>query len=125
MTDEKSPKKLGSINIAQSPSKFVGQIKKEQNELRKKTLFLAYLFGRLSKQGVDSYLVGGEAVELYTAGQFATGAVDITTTDRSVAEKLLHEMGFRKDGMILLNEDLRIAVQIVGRSPSRTEKVRS
>jgi len=113
------------ISITQSPMNFVRRLKKEPNELRKKTLLLAYLFGRLSKQGVESCLVGGEAVELYTAGQFMTGDIDITTSDESAAEKLFVRLGFKREGMIWLNEELRIAVQIVARYPSRTEKVRS
>lgn len=100
-------------------------LKDEPNELKKKTLFTAYLFTKLAKQEVDCYLVGGEAVELYTGGQFATGDIDITVTDRPRAEKLLLRLGFVRAGMIWLNEDLKIAVQIVASYPSRTEKIRT
>ena len=121
----RSRKNSETISMTQNPMNFVRRLKKEPIELRKKTLLLAYLFGKLSKQGVESCLVGGEAVELYTAGQFRTGDIDITASDESVAEKLLVRLGFKREGMIWLNEGLRIAVQIVARYPSRTEKVRS
>jgi hypothetical protein len=46
------------------------RLKSERNEFRRKLLFTGYLFGKLSKLGITSYLVGGQAVQLYTGGQF-------------------------------------------------------
>jgi hypothetical protein len=63
-------------------------------------------------------------VELYTSGQFATGDIDVTSTDRSKMEILLKQMDFESEGMIWLNKNLMIAIQIVAHSPSRTEKAR-
>ena len=109
----------------QSPKNFLGSLKREPSELKKKALFIGYVFDRLAKQRVDSYLVGGEAVEMYTAGQFRTGDIDITVSERPKAEKLLRQLGFSREGMIWLNQDLAIAVQIVASYPSRMEKVRT
>ena len=104
---------------------MIRQVKKEPNELKRKMLLVGYLSDELSKRGAFVFLVGGQAVETYTAGQFTTGDVDITTTDQEATERLLTRLGFRREGMIWLNEKLAIAVHIVGSYPTRTEKVRT
>ena len=108
-----------------SPSTLIRQVKKEPNELRKKMLLVGYLSDELSKRGAFLFLVGGQAVETYTAGQFTTGDIDITTTDQEATERLLTRLGFQREGMIWLNEKLAIAVHIVGSYPTRTERVRT
>jgi len=87
-------------------------------------LLLGYMSDRLSRRGASLFLVGGQAVETYTTGQFTTGDIDITTTDKGAAEKILAQLGFASEGMVWLNERLAMAVHIVGSYPTRTEKVR-
>lgn len=106
-------------------SEWIRQLKKEKDAFRRKLKFLGHFFGELKELGVDAYLVGGQAVEIYTGGQFSTGDVDITAGNREEAAKLLLRLGFKKTGMIWLREDLGIAVQIVGARPSSTEKART
>ena len=113
-----------------SPKAVVSQLKREPNELKKKMLLVGYISSRLSKsrlskRGDSVFLVGGQAVEAYTAGQFTTGDIDITTTDRERTEEVLAQMGFVKEGMVWLNKELAVAVHIVGSYPSRTEKART
>lgn len=103
---------------------LVSKLRHEPDQLKKKLLLLGYLTSRLEKKGESIYLVGGQAVETYTAGQFTTGHVDITTTDRKTTEEVLSQMGFKSRGMIWLNEALGIAVHIVGQYPKRAEKAR-
>ncbi len=71
---------------SQNPSKrpvrakaLISQLRKEQNPLKQKMLLLGYVTYRLEKEKQRVYLVGGQAVETYTAGQFTTGDIDITT----------------------------------------------
>ncbi len=106
-------------------SALLPQLKKEQNPLKRKMLLLGYITDRLEKRGKSIYLVGGQAVETYTAGQFTTGDIDITTTDREATEAILEQMGFKKESMIWLSEPLGIAVHIVGDAPRKTEMTRS
>src|SRR5881409_2184972 len=101
---------------------LVSELKKEPSELKKKMLLLGYITDRLERKSQSVYLVGGQAVETYTAGQFTTGDIDITTTDQEATERLLARLGFKREGMIWLNEKLAIAVHIVGSYPTRTEK---
>src|SRR5712692_6770563 len=83
---------------------LVSQLKREPNELKKKMLLIGYVTDRLDRKAESVYLVGGQAVETYTAGQFTTGDIDITTTDRKETEKVLSQVGFKKQGMVWLNE---------------------
>src|SRR5207244_139448 len=102
---------------------FLSQLKKEPNELRRKMRLVGFITKKLDQKQVYLYLVGGQAVETYTAGQFTTGDIDITTTDRNETEVILARLGFKREGMISLNRKLGLAVQIVGSYPSRTEKI--
>ena len=126
-----SPQSAGRPTRAQGgrPSRgskaIVSQLKKEPNELKKKLLLVGYISSRLSRHGGSVFLVGGQAVETYTAGQYTTGDIDITTTDREGTEEVLAQMGFVREGMVWLNERLAVAVHIVGSYPSRTEKART
>jgi hypothetical protein len=104
---------------------LVSKLKSEPNELKKKMLLLGYVTGRLERKSESVYLVGGQAVETYTGGQFTTGDIDITTTNRKATEKILERVGFKREGMVWLNESLGLAVHIVGSVPSRSEKTRS
>jgi hypothetical protein len=103
---------------------IVSQLKKEPNELRRKMLLLGYVTDRLDRKSQSIYLVGGQAVETYTAGQFTTGDIDITTTDREATEEILGRIGFKREGMVWINEAISVAVHIVDLIPNRTEKTR-
>ncbi|HVC27795.1 MAG TPA: hypothetical protein VND40_06500 [Nitrososphaerales archaeon] len=107
------------------PRTIASQIKREPNELKKKLLLVGYLAELLSRKGEALFLVGGQAVETYTAGQFTTGDVDVTATDKELTERTLARMGFTKQGMVWLNAKMGIAVHVVGSYPSHSEKVRT
>ena len=81
-------------------------------------LLLGYITYRLEKGKQHVFLVGGQAVETYTAGQFTTGDMDITTTDSKATERVLASLDFEEIGMIWLNKRLGVAVHIVGQFPN-------
>jgi len=93
-------------------------LRKEQNLLNLKMLLLGYITYRLEKGKQHVFLVGGQAVETYTAGQFTTGDMDITTTDSKATERVLASLDFEEIGMIWLNKRLGVAVHIVGQFPN-------
>ena len=105
---------------------FISRLRKEPNELRKKMLLLGYVTSQLEKKKQSIFLVGGQAVETYTAGQFPTGDIDVTTSDSATTQKVLKSLGFEEIGMIWLNKPLGIAFHIVGYFPperSRTIRI--
>jgi hypothetical protein len=104
---------------------FISRLRKEPNELRKKMLLLGYVTSQLEKKKQSIFLVGGQAVETYTAGQFPTGDIDVTTSDSATIQKVLKSLGFEEIGMIWLNKPLGIAFHIVGYSaPERSRTIR-
>jgi len=105
---------------------FISRLRKEPNQLRKKMLLLGYVTSQLEKKKQSIFLVGGQAVETYTAGQFPTGDIDVTTSDSATTQKVLKSLGFEEIGMIWLNKPLGIAFHIVGYFPperSRTIRI--
>jgi len=105
---------------------FISRLRKEPNQLRKKMLLLGYVTSQVEKKKQSIFLVGGQAVETYTAGQFLTGDIDVTTSDSATTQKVLKSLGFEEIGMIWLNKPLGIAFHIVGYFPperSRTIRI--
>jgi len=104
---------------------FISRLRKEPNQLRKKMLLLGYVTSQLEKKKQSIFLVGGQAVETYTAGQFLTGDIDVTTSDSAMTQKVLKSLGFEEIGMIWLNKPLGIAFHIVGHfAPERPRTIR-
>jgi len=104
---------------------FISKLRKEPNQLRKKMLLLGYVTSQLEKKKQSIFLVGGQAVETYTAGQFLTGDIDVTTSDSAMTQKVLKSLGFEEIGMIWLNKPLGIAFHIVGHfAPERPRTIR-
>ena len=105
------------------------EIKEERDPFRQRILFLGFLTAKLKESGVDAILVGGEAVDLYTAGTFATTDIDLVVDNKTTTEKLLNRFGFGKKGNRLwFNSDLKIVVQVIDQSysgdPERLKKFR-
>src|SRR5438552_4498162 len=108
-----------------TPKSFISKVRREPNELRKKMLLLGYVTSQLEKKKQTIFLVGGQAVETYTAGQFPTGDIDVTTSDSATTQKVLKSLGFEEIGMIWLNKPLGIAFHIVGYfPPERSRTIR-
>lgn len=104
---------------------FVSLVRGEPNELRKKMLVLGYVSDKLEKKRQYVVLVGGQAVETYTGGQFPTGDIDIATTDPKMTEKVLKTIGFTREGMIWYSKQLNVAFHIVGQFSPKLEKERT
>ena len=118
----KTVSRYGRFRNAQS---VVPRLRKEPDELARKMLLIGYLTERLEREKPESvYVVGGLAVETYTAGQFRTGDIDIVTPDSKMAEEILKRIGFEREGMIWLNRALGLAIHIVGLFAKNSEKAR-
>lgn len=89
------------------------ELKQEENLFRRRVLFLAFFTSKLKESGVDAILVGGQAIDLYTAGTFATSDIDLLVTNKTITEGLLNRFGFGKQDAIWFNRDLNIVVQVI------------
>jgi hypothetical protein len=96
---------------------------KETDAFKRRILFLGFLTKILERNGVEAVLVGGQAIDLYTAGTFATTDIDLVVDNKIVAEKLLNRFGFGKEANGLwLNKDLAIVVQVISQTYSGDSK---
>lgn len=102
------------------------ELKEERDSFKRRMLFLGFLTKTLKQNGVEAILVGGQAIDLYTAGTFSTTDIDLLVDDKMIAEKLLNRFGFGKEANGLwLNKDLAIVVQVISQPYSGdSEKLR-
>lgn len=107
----------GSIKKARNQFKTSPEYReliKETDTFKRRTLFLGFLTKTLKQNGIEVILVGGQAIDLYTAGTFATTDIDLVVDNKITAEKLLNRFGFGKEANGLwLNKDLAIVIQII------------
>lgn len=78
---------------------------------------------KMAEQGfVAPILVGGGAVELYTAGAIATGDLDLVTARQQEFEAILESLGFTKPGGLghtmlgWVHPTLRLGLEVVSSS---------
>lgn len=67
---------------------------------------LALLADRLAEDGIVPVLVGGAALEHYTAGGYATKDVDLALPDAPEVDRAFAELGFDKQGRYWFRDDL-------------------
>jgi hypothetical protein len=102
------------------------ELKQEKDLFKRRISFIAFLAQKLQENNVDAILVGGQAIDLYTAGTFATSDMDLVVNNKTVTEKLLNRFGFGKeDNGLWFNRDLNIVIQVIPESYSGdTTKIR-
>jgi len=94
---------------------FVGELERALAHCppgERKFVFVGVLNRHLPRRS-QAVLVGGGAVELYTAGAYVTGDVDLVG-DRESILPLLEAAGFRRVDRLFMREDLELAVDLVG-----------
>jgi hypothetical protein len=95
------------------------EMKEERDLFRRRIFFLGFLTSKLKESGVDAILVGGEAIDLYTAGMFSTSDIDLVVDNKTMTEKLLNRFGFgKKANGLWFNSDLNIVIQVIDQSYS-------
>ena len=96
---------------------------KRLSDMEKKIFFLAWLNERLKAAGSRALpvLVGGSAVQLYTAGNYASFDMDIILDDLSKVVGILEKNGFVKTGRHYYSKEYNLLAEFV--SGSIPEKV--
>lgn len=102
------------------------KIADEKNAVRKKLRFVALLGQLLGERGqLLPVLVGGSAVEVYTAGNYGSKDIDLVYDDSKALDEILLPLGFRRDGRYWYNDEIDIVVECPGSEPPvRIQKVR-
>ena len=93
-----------------------------EDPVKRKALFIA-LFSReiVHRGGKQPIIVGDEAVEIYTQGNYTTGDIDIKSP-LELTEAVLKEWGFVKAGRPWLNKELDIYIDWLGSSLEEGEE---
>ena len=97
-----------------------------KDPVEKRLTFLAWLTQMIKDRGCKStpVLVGGGAVEFYTAGNYATKDIDIVFDDIRLINEILIPEGFKKEGRYWYNDDHDIILECPGSEyPERTLEV--
>ena len=76
----------------------LARLKAESEPRRRRLLALGLLTQRLAKHGIEPILVGGAALEFYTAGGYATTDVDLAMAISKEVHEVFAALGFERAG---------------------------
>lgn len=99
------------------------RVKETRDPLTKRLLFVALLTKALQPQNIRPIIVGGNAVEFYTAGGYATGDIDVIAPSEPINE-VLKKWGFEREGRHWINKELDIYIEAPSGSLSEEEMER-
>ncbi len=103
------------------------RLRDEPDPRRRRLAMLALLTARLAPQGIEPILVGGAALEFYTAGGYATGDVDLALPSGPEVDAAFAALGFEKEGRLWHHADLDLLFEapapagLPGEDAPRTE----
>ncbi|PWA10021.1 hypothetical protein DCC39_12090 [Pueribacillus theae] len=66
----------------------------------------------LEKHGVRPIIVGGLAVEIYTRSDYTTVDIDVVVSNGKLADDLLNQLGFIREGRHWYHEELLVSIEI-------------
>lgn len=82
------------------------------DKFQKSLKVLGYITYLCEKKGIRPILVGGHAVELYTAGHYTTVDIDLVLSGSETAGEIFTAIGFQKTSRYWFHERLNIPVEI-------------
>lgn len=105
---------MSEMKIIQEPgvSLVLDKVKAEKDPLKKRLLFVGLLTKELEPYDITITLVGGQAVEFYTLGGYATQDIDLVSDGSTRIGQILEAWGFKKEGRHWYREDLEIALEV-------------
>lgn len=87
-------------------------LKTIDNDLKRIFYFCALLTEALKSKSIRPIIVGGQALEFYTIGNYSTFDVDLVSTGYREIGELLKEWGFEKFGRHWNHDELKIAIEV-------------
>lgn len=99
----------------------------EQDSLKRRLIALGLLARELEGAQIEPILVGGAALEFYTAGGYATKDVDLALPLSPRVDEAFARLGFEKEGRYWYREDLDLLFEapapegLPGEDAPRTE----
>lgn len=103
------------------------RLRREPDLRRRRLLALGLLTARLADHRLEPILVGGGALEFYTAGGYSTHDTDLALPHGPEVDAAFAEMGFQKEGRFWYHADLDLLFEapapagLPGEDAARTE----
>lgn len=91
---------------------FEERLRQARSLLEKKLLVVSELTRRLKPKGITPVVVGGSAVEIYSAGDYMSADIDLVVASRQQAVAELQQMGFRAEGRVFYHPAWDITLEI-------------
>ena len=103
------------MDISFLKSKIEKIVNSNKDKLYKNIALTAVITEALKKINIRPIIVGGQAVEFYTAGGYSTMDVDLITP-ASIKEinPIIEELGFKKEGKYWTYDQLDFALEVPG-----------
>ena len=105
----------------------LASLRDESEPRRRRLLALGLLTARLAAHRIEPILVGGGALEFYTAGGYSTHDTDLAMPHGAEVDAAFAELGFRKEGRFWYHADLDLLFEapapagLPGEDAPRTE----
>lgn len=99
----------------------------EPDPRKRRLIALGLLTEALAPRGIEPILVGGGAMEFYTAGGYSTADVDLAMPSGAEVDAAFADFGFTKEGRYWVREDLDLLFEapapagLPGENALRTE----
>ena len=109
------------------PEKALERLHGEPDPRRRRLVALGLLTRQLSAHGIEPILVGGGALEFYTAGGYATKDMDLALPAAPEVDDAFAALGFEKEGRYWYQADLDLLFEapapagLPGEDAPRTE----
>ncbi len=101
-------------------SRLIEDAKKQLEQLpslnkTERFLYFTGIFNRIvAEHGTKSIVVGGFAVEIYTQNSYMTQDIDLVFARNDIANQVLLDLGFEREGKSWYHSGLQISVEIPG-----------
>ena len=103
------------------PSEFK-RLLKISPPFKQRLYFIGILTKYLKDDGIRPVVVGGNAVEFYTLGTYATSDIDLVSPGYKIIDRLLKLWGFKKLGRHWLLSEIDLEVEIPASSLGEGEE---
>lgn len=109
------------------PETALDRLRHEPDPQRRRLIALGVLTTRLSAHGIEPILVGGAALEFYTAGGYATKDVDLALPAAPEVDAAFAALGFDKEGRYWFHPEFELLFEapapagLPGEDAPRTE----
>lgn len=101
---------------------LIKKIKKISDPFKQKLYFIGILTKLLEKEKLTPIIVGGYALEFYTAGGYNTVDIDVIFSDNKLLDSYLKKLNFVRIGRGWFNKELDILIESPGSSLELEEK---